>query len=92
MGSYLLNSGGSDGARRPTLLVGRLCEESPGLGSVCFNPETSLFVCRILARKLISIVSPAGASCWQSLLLDPDAMIRIDLHKWLFLLITGRGE
>jgi hypothetical protein len=37
--------------------------------------------------------SPAGASCCcQSLLLDPNAMIRIDLHKRLFLLVTGRGE
>jgi hypothetical protein len=31
-------------------------------------------------------------NCCQSLLLDPDAMIRIDLHKWPFLLVTGRGE
>jgi hypothetical protein len=36
--------------------------------------------------------SPAGASCYQSLLLDPDATIGIDLHKRLFLLVTGRGE
>jgi hypothetical protein len=36
--------------------------------------------------------SPAGASCCQSLLLDPNAMIRIDLHKRLFLLVTARGE
>jgi hypothetical protein len=36
--------------------------------------------------------SPAGASCCQSLLLDPDATIGIDLHKRLFLLVTGRGE
>jgi hypothetical protein len=36
--------------------------------------------------------SPAGASCCYSLLLDPDAMIGIDLHKWLFLLVTVRGE
>jgi hypothetical protein len=35
---------------------------------------------------------PAGASCCQSLLLDPDATIGIDLHKRLFLLVTGRGE
>jgi hypothetical protein len=35
--------------------------------------------------------SPAGANCCQSLLLDPYAMISIDLHKWLFLLVTG-GE
>ena len=36
--------------------------------------------------------SPADANCCQSLLLDPDAMIGIDLHKRLFLLVTGRGE
>jgi hypothetical protein len=35
---------------------------------------------------------PADANCCQSLLLDPGAMIRIDLHKRLFLLVTGRGE
>jgi hypothetical protein len=34
---------------------------------------------------------PADATCCQSLLLDPNAMIRIDLHKRLFLLVTGRG-
>jgi hypothetical protein len=36
--------------------------------------------------------SPADATCCQSLLLDPDATIGIDLHKRLFLLVTGRGE
>jgi hypothetical protein len=36
--------------------------------------------------------SPTSANCCHSLLLDPDAMIRIDLHKRLFLLVTGRGE
>jgi hypothetical protein len=36
--------------------------------------------------------SPADASCCHSLLLDPDATIGIDLHKWLFLLVNGRGE
>jgi hypothetical protein len=35
---------------------------------------------------------PADANCCQSLLLDPDATISIDLHKWLFLLVNGRGE
>jgi hypothetical protein len=35
---------------------------------------------------------PAGANCCQSLLLDPDATIGIDLHKRLFLLVSGRGE
>jgi hypothetical protein len=35
---------------------------------------------------------PTGATCCQSLLLDPAATIGIGLHKWLFLLVTGRGE
>jgi hypothetical protein len=35
---------------------------------------------------------PAGATCCPSLLLDPYSMMTIDLHKWLFLLVTGRGE
>jgi hypothetical protein len=36
--------------------------------------------------------SPDGARCCQSLLLDPDATMDNDLHKWLFLLVSGRGE
>ena len=36
--------------------------------------------------------SPADATCCQSLLLDPNATMSIDLHKRLFLLVTGRGE
>jgi hypothetical protein len=36
--------------------------------------------------------SPADATCCHSLLLDPAATIGIDLHKRLFLLVTGRGE
>jgi hypothetical protein len=36
--------------------------------------------------------SLADANCCQSLLLDPDATIGIDLHKRLFLLVRGRGE
>jgi hypothetical protein len=36
--------------------------------------------------------SPAGANCCHSLLLDPDATIKIDLRKRLFLLVSGRGE
>jgi hypothetical protein len=34
-------------------------------------------------------LSPAGASCCQSLPLDPKAMVGIDLRKRLFLLVTG---
>jgi hypothetical protein len=36
--------------------------------------------------------SPADANCCHSLLLDPNAMVGSDLHKRLFLLVTGRGE
>ena len=35
---------------------------------------------------------PADANRCQSLLLDPDATIGIDLRKRLFLLVSGRGE
>jgi hypothetical protein len=35
---------------------------------------------------------PTGANCCQSLLLDPDATMSIDLRKRLFLLVNGRGE
>jgi hypothetical protein len=35
---------------------------------------------------------PTGANCCYSTPLDPDATIGIDLHKRLFLLVTGRGE
>jgi hypothetical protein len=31
------------------------------------------------------------SSCYP-VLLDPDATMSIDLHKWLFLLVSGRGE
>jgi hypothetical protein len=43
-------------------------------------------------QKLISILRQPMLNCCQSLLLDPDATISIDLHKRLFLLVTGRGE
>jgi hypothetical protein len=33
--------------------------------------------------------SPADANCCQPLLLDPNTTIGIDLHKLLFLLVTG---
>jgi hypothetical protein len=39
-----------------------------------------------------SAFSQTGATCCQSLLLDTDATIGIDLHKRLFLLVIGRGE
>jgi hypothetical protein len=36
--------------------------------------------------------SPADANYCHSLLLNPNAIIRIDLHQRLFLLVNGRGE
>jgi hypothetical protein len=36
--------------------------------------------------------SPAGATCCQSLPIDPDATMSIDLRIRLFLLVSGRGE
>jgi hypothetical protein len=38
------------------LVVGRLCVEPRGLAVHASTPETSRFVCPILARRLISIV------------------------------------
>jgi hypothetical protein len=53
-------------------------------------PETSGLVCPRLGTH--QHWSPADANCYQSLLLDPDATIGNDLHKRLFLLISGRRE
>jgi hypothetical protein len=36
--------------------------------------------------------SPTDANCCHSLQLDPDATMSTDLHKRLFLLVSGRGE
>jgi hypothetical protein len=36
--------------------------------------------------------SPTRANCCYSLLPDPADTISIDLHKRLFLLVTGQGE
>jgi hypothetical protein len=49
-------------------------------------------ICQIPAPELISIVRQTVLRCCQSLLLDPDATMDNDLHKWLFLLVSGRGE
>jgi hypothetical protein len=56
------------------------------------NPETSRFICQILAPETHQHWSPAGASYCYSLLFDPDATIGIDLRERLFLLVIGRGE
>ena len=98
MSSQLPNSGGSDDAWSPwvatrtprravyhSLVVGRLREECLGtLALHALQPETSRLICRILARKLISI--------GRQPMLIAASTIGIDLHKWLFLLVTGRGE
>jgi hypothetical protein len=56
------------------------------------QPETSRFIFWILVLKLISIarqpVLIAASRCY----LIQNAIIGIDLHKRLFLLVTGRGE
>jgi hypothetical protein len=43
-------------------------------------------------QKTHQHLSPAGATCCQSLLLDPDATIGIDLRKRLFLLVTDEKK
>ena len=99
-----LNSGGSDddrglwvasrtprraGSRSPPPSAPRECLEASGNARfnqrragqfVGFSPGTHQHR------------TPAGANCCQSLLLDPDAMILIDLRKRLFLLVSGRGK
>jgi hypothetical protein len=42
--------------------------------------------------QIMSLERANRFKCCQSLLLDPNATIGIDLHKWLFLLVSGRGE
>jgi hypothetical protein len=49
-------------------------------------------VCPGQARFEYPATSVLFSNCCQSLLLDPNATIGIDLHKRLFLLVTGRGE
>jgi hypothetical protein len=47
----------------------------------------------LLKRKIgITPFDCPRDNCCQALLLDPDATIRIGLHKRLFLLVSGRGE
>jgi hypothetical protein len=49
-------------------------------------------ICQILAPKLISIARQPVLLTASRCHLIQNAMIGIDLHKWLFLLVTGRGE
>jgi hypothetical protein len=55
MGSHLLNSGKSDGTGWQILALANCakCVSAPLALEV--QPETSRFICRILARKLISL-------------------------------------
>ena len=92
MGSHLLNSGKSDAACRRILAVAdcATCVSEPFVLDVSTRDEpVNLSDSRPRTHQHWS---PADANCCQSLLLDPDATIGIDLHKRLFLLVTGRGE
>jgi hypothetical protein len=64
----------------------------PGLGSACFIPRDEPVHLSGFWLRTHQHFSAADANCCQSVPLDPNAMIGIDLHKWLFLLVTGRGE
>jgi hypothetical protein len=56
------------------------------------QPETSRFICRILARRLISIVrQPVLIAASRCYLIQMHTMDN-DLRKRLFLLVTGREE
>jgi len=89
MGSHLLNSGKSDAACRRILAVAD-CAKCVSL-SPCTARSTRDEPVNLSGSRLRTHQhwSPAVANCCQSLLLDPDATIRIDLHKRLFLLVTG---
>jgi hypothetical protein len=89
MGSHLLNSGKSDAACRRILALADCakCVSEPFVLDVSTRDEpVNLSGSQLRTHQHWS---PAGASCCHSLLLDPDATIGIDLHKWLFLLVTG---
>jgi len=104
MGSHLLNSGGSDGARGPWSRHGRrgALATYPWSADCAKSVSRALGTARSTRDEPVNLSdsrpethqhwSPADANCCQSLLLDPDATIGIDLHKRLFLLVTGRGE
>jgi hypothetical protein len=104
MGSHLMNSGGLNGARSlscdtdaaacrlPILGLGRLRERISG--PLALHASTRDEPVHLSGSRPVTHQhwSPADATCCQSLLLDPDATMLIDLHKRLFLLVTGRGE
>src|SRR5215218_8171317 len=72
----------------PSLVVDRLREE--GLGALARQASTRDEPVHLSDSRPETHQhwSPAGANCCQSLPLDPDATIGIDLHKRLFLLVT----
>jgi hypothetical protein len=85
-------SGGPDGAWRPTLVITD-CANSVS-GTLVLDASTSDEPVNLSDShpKPPQHWSPADANQCQSLLCDPNAMIRIDLHQRLSLLVTGRGE
>jgi hypothetical protein len=104
MGRSLLNSGGSDGARDPWSRHGRrgALATYPWSADCTKSVSADLGTARSTRDEPVNLsdsrpethqhCSPAGANCCQSLLLDPDATISIDLRKRLFLLVNGREE
>jgi hypothetical protein len=75
-----------------SLVVGRLREECLGALAVQASTRDEPVHLSDSRPETHQHCPPADANCCHSLLLDPNAMIRIDLRKWLFLLVTGRGE
>jgi hypothetical protein len=106
MASHLLNSGGSEGARgslgRGTDAAAALVTDHWSLADCAKRVWGSLALDASTRDEPVHLSDsrsgthqhwlPAGANCCQSLPLDPDATMLIDLRKRLFLLVTGRGE
>ena len=104
MGSHLMNSGGLNGARSlscdtdaaacrlPILGLGRLRERISGPLALHASTRDEPVNLSGSRPETHQHWSPAGANCCQSLLLDPNAKIDIDLRQPLFLLVNGRGE
>jgi hypothetical protein len=74
------------------LVVGRLRQSVTGTLALHVSTRDEPVHLSDSCPKTDQQCTPADANCCHSLLLDPDATIGIDLHKRLFLLVTGRGE